>query len=146
MMTTAPQVADAEHGSSTGKANPAGDVLVFAGNDPAHRELLSAAIADCGVRSRQVWEVLALQQLVASNECAVALLTMPSDVFAGAAALETIRGLRQNGFAIIACAERSQSWTTEQRCLPLIAGAIDLLDPSRMTFSAELRALLTHTL
>ena len=123
----------------------AGARVAFA-SGPSEGPRLRAAICECGAQPHEVRDFLALRRLTASRECAVALVSMPAEISESTAALETMRTLRQNGFSIVACADGSQAWTIGQRCLPLIAGATELLDSSCETFVADLRDLLTRTL
>jgi two-component system, NtrC family, response regulator PilR len=53
-----------------------------------------------------------------------------------------IRDLRAKGFKVIACEEGAGSWPIQTKCLPLLAGAVQLLDNSSAEFPLELRQLI----
>ena len=53
-----------------------------------------------------------------------------------------IHDLRAKGFKVIACEEGAESWPIRTRCLPLLAGAVQLLDNSSAEFPRDLRQLI----
>jgi DNA-binding NtrC family response regulator len=63
----------------------------------------------------------------------------------GGANMQEIRDLKAKGFKVIACAEDAGSWPIRNKCLPLLAGAVQLLDTSSASFSSELCHLIERT-
>jgi DNA-binding NtrC family response regulator len=60
--------------------------------------------------------------------------------------LATIRAFRAANRPVIAYGEDIRHWQIRARCMPLIAGAMHLLDSSRKEFSGELKELLRSTI
>jgi len=58
---------------------------------------------------------------------------------AGGAGMHVIRDLKAKGFRVIAYEDGAGSWPIKTKCLPLLAGAIQLFDSSRTEFPHELR-------
>jgi two-component system response regulator PilR (NtrC family) len=88
-------------------------------------------------------ELSELQLAKCCPECCVAVIVVfPSS--AGDGMLE-IRDLKAKGFKVIACAEGAGSWPIKIKCLPLLAGAVQLLDSSSAEFSCELCHVIART-
>jgi DNA-binding NtrC family response regulator len=60
--------------------------------------------------------------------------------------LRIIRELKATGFSIIACGDGVESWSVKVRCLPLLAGAAQLLDKAATDFTYGLRQALKQAL
>jgi DNA-binding NtrC family response regulator len=56
--------------------------------------------------------------------------------------MRVIRDLRAKGFKVIACEEGAGSWPIQTKCLPLLAGAVQLLDSSSAEFPRDLPQLI----
>jgi len=56
----------------------------------------------------------------------------------GGAGIQVIRHLRTKGYKVIACEDGVESWPIKAKCLPLLAGAVRLLDSSTPEFQKEL--------
>jgi DNA-binding NtrC family response regulator len=81
-----------------------------------------------------------LQLVQCCADCCVAVVVtgrIPAGV-----GLRLIRDLRARGFKVIACEEGAESWPIRTRCLPLFAGAVQLLDNSSTEFPRDLRQLI----
>ncbi len=81
-----------------------------------------------------------LQFVQCCADCCVAVVVtgrIPAGV-----GMRPIRDLRGKGFKVIACEEGAGSWPIRTRCLPLLAGAVQLLDNSSMEFPRDLRQLI----
>ena len=72
-----------------------------------------------------------------SANCFVAVAS--TGAMAGGAGMHVIRDLRAKGFRVIAYEDGAGSWPIKTKCLPLLAGAIQLFDSSRTEFPHELR-------
>jgi len=71
-----------------------------------------------------------------STECCVAVaVTGP---IPGGIGMEAIRDLKAKGFKVIACEEGAGSWPIKTKCMPLLAGAVQLLDPKTGDFPRDL--------
>jgi DNA-binding NtrC family response regulator len=57
----------------------------------------------------------------------------------GGVGIQVIRDLKAKGFKVIACEDGVGSWPIKTKCLPLLAGAVRLLDSSGTEFLQELR-------
>ena len=69
--------------------------------------------------------------------CFVAVVS--TGAMAGGVGMQVIRHLKAKGFTVIACEDSVGSWPIKTKCLPLVAGAVRLLDSSREEFPNELR-------
>jgi DNA-binding NtrC family response regulator len=78
------------------------------------------------------------------SECSVAVVVMRHPASAGGG-MQEIRDLKTKGFKVIACAEGTGAWPIKIKCLPLLAGAVELLDSSSAQFSCELCHLIERT-
>jgi len=56
--------------------------------------------------------------------------------------MQAIRELKAKGFKVIACEEGTGVWPVKNKCLPLLAGAVQLLDTSSAEFPRDLRQLI----
>src|SRR5208337_4333510 len=53
--------------------------------------------------------------------------------------LQVIRDLKAQGFKVVACEEGAGSWPIKTKCMPLLAGAVQLLDARSGEFPRDLR-------
>jgi len=51
--------------------------------------------------------------------------------------MQVIRDLKTKGFKVIACEEGAGSWPIKTKCLPLLAGAVQLLDTFNTEFTRQ---------
>jgi DNA-binding NtrC family response regulator len=90
-------------------------------------------------------EVLSDLRLVrCCAECCVAVVvtgSIPQGV-----GMQAIRDLKAKGFKVIACEEGTGIWPIKTRCLPLLAGAVQLLDTSSTEFPRDLRQLIERSM
>ena len=112
---------------------------------PEHRALICKIVSQVGARPVKV---INGQQPKCSAECCIAVVGMGTAI--DGAELEVVRGLKATGFRVIACGEGAESWSLNVRCLPLLAGAGQLLDKAATDFTACLcraleQALATET-
>ncbi len=56
--------------------------------------------------------------------------------------MQAIRDLKAKGFKVIACEEGTGSWPIKTKCLPLLAGAVQLLDSASADFARDLRQVI----
>ena len=56
--------------------------------------------------------------------------------------MQAIRDLKAKGFKVIACEEGTGSWPIKAKCLPLVAGAVQLLDSASADFPRDLRQVI----
>ncbi len=76
----------------------------------------------------------------------VALVTVEVDADTTERSLACIRESRRRGLVVLAHAPDLEDWTVAQKCRPLIAGAVRVLDGSGRDFAAQLRDALGATL
>src|SRR5688572_10993371 len=75
--------------------------------------------------------------------CSVALIAIPGEPQAGMPELAAIRALRSKAVPVIAYGRGIHGWEIRGRCLPLIAGAMHLVDSAPESFLGELNELLS---
>jgi transcriptional regulator with PAS, ATPase and Fis domain len=87
-----------------------------------------------------------MRQMTASACCNVALISIAAPPSAEAFTLGLMRDLKQHGFKIIAYGDGALAWPLGLRCLPLLAGAMEVLDSADVRFTECLHELLFRTL
>jgi DNA-binding NtrC family response regulator len=75
--------------------------------------------------------------------CVAVVFTGPIPLGVG---MQAIRDLKAKGFKVIACEEGTGVWPIKTKCLPLLAGAVQLLDSSSAEFSRDLRQLIERSM
>jgi DNA-binding NtrC family response regulator len=104
---------------------------------------ISKIISNAGAQPVLVEELSDLRPVECCGECCVAVAVtgrIPDGV-----GMQAIRDLKAKGFRVIACEEGTGSWPIKARCLPLLAGAVQLLDSSSAEFPRDLRQLIERT-
>jgi DNA-binding NtrC family response regulator len=99
-------------------------------------EETSAIIEGTGKHPVLVRNLSELQLVECRSECNVAVVvtgSVPDGV-----GIQVIRDLKSKGFKVIACERGTGSWPIKTRCLPLLAGAIQLLDTLDAQFTRDL--------
>jgi two-component system, NtrC family, response regulator HydG len=120
-----------------GKASgPASSIFVY-DKCPAQRRIICKTINRAGARAIGLTNV---QQPTRSPKCCIAVVGMGPEI--DSKELHFIRDLKVSGFRIIACGEGVESWSLKVRCLPLLAGAGQLLDKATSDFAPCLRRAL----
>jgi DNA-binding NtrC family response regulator len=105
---------------------------------------ISTIVKRAGADPVFVEELSGLRLVQCCAECCVAVVvTGPIPQGVG---LEAIRDLKAKGFKVIACEEGTGLWPIKFKCLPLLAGAVELLDSSREEFSGDLRQLIERSM
>jgi two-component system response regulator PilR (NtrC family) len=72
-----------------------------------------------------------------STKCFVAVAS--TGAAAAGIGMQVIRDLKTKGFKVIAYEDSAEGWPIGTKCLPLLAGAVQLFDSSRTDFSRQLR-------
>jgi DNA-binding NtrC family response regulator len=72
-----------------------------------------------------------------STKCFIALSS--TGAAAAGVGMQLIRDLKTKGFKVIAYEDGAERWPIATKCLPLLAGAVQLFDSSRTDFPHELR-------
>ena len=90
--------------------------------NPAQRAIICKIVSRAGARAIELTNV----QPTRSPKCCVAVVGMGTEIHDEE--LQIIRDLKATGFRIIACGDGVESWSVKVRCLPLLAGAGQLLD------------------
>jgi transcriptional regulator with PAS, ATPase and Fis domain len=70
------------------------------------------------------------------------VVALESSPASGHSSVEAIRALKQNGFKILAYEDGLRNWSLTARCVPLLAGATQLVDSAKEGFPVELQRLL----
>ena len=92
------------------------------------RQRISEIIKSVGAQPIIAEELGDLCFLECSAECCVAVVV--TGVVHGGVGMQAIRDLKAKGFKVIACEDGAGSWMIKIKCLPLLAGAVQLLDCS----------------
>jgi len=107
------------------------------------RQKISMIIRNAGAQPVLVENLFYLRLVECCGECCVAVAVtgpIPDGV-----AMQVIRDLKAKGFKVIACEEGIGSWPIKTKCLPLLAGAVQLLDSSNAEFPRDLRQLIERS-
>jgi len=121
-------------------SGPASSIFVY-DKSTAQRAIICKIVSRIGARAIELTNV---EQPTRSPKCCIAVVGMGTEI--DGEALRIIRELSVTGFRIIACGEGIESWGVKVRCLPLLAGAGQLLDKSATDFAHCLRRTLEQTL
>jgi DNA-binding NtrC family response regulator len=126
------------YGSKTSDSAPG--IFVY-DKCPVHRAIICKIVSRAGARAIELTNV---QQPTRSPKCCIAVVGMGPEI--DGEELRIIRELNVTGFRIIACGEGVESWSVKVRCLPLLAGAGQLLDKAATDFTPCLRRALKQAL
>jgi two-component system, NtrC family, response regulator PilR len=114
--------------------------VIICDEDESSWQKLSTIIEAAGAYPVSIEEISNSHLVKCWPECCVAVVVTGPGL--GGAGMQEIRDLKAKGFNVIACAEGIGSWPIKTKCLPLLAGAIQLLDSSNADFPCELRRLI----
>jgi hypothetical protein len=137
---------DPEAGS-IGRSNSSdpGDCRVILWDQhPSDCQKIGKITEGAGAHPVFVEEVSDLRLVQCCAECCVAVVvtgSLPDGV-----GMQAIRDLKAKGFKVIACEEGTGVWPIKTKCLPLLAGAVQLLDTSSAEFARDLRQLIERSL
>ena len=115
--------------------------VIVSDHQPSRRQMVCRIISDCGAVSRPFAGLSCLHGQRATDNCALAVVALEAMSSAGHPAVEAVQALKQGGFKIVAYEDGLQSWPVIVRCLPLLAGATQLLDSAAESFPIELHRL-----
>jgi transcriptional regulator with GAF, ATPase, and Fis domain len=104
------------------------------------------AIRRCGLNAHLVENLAAVPKLTTSARCSVALVCFGKRPSLDAATLEAVRHLCQRDFTVLTCGIGAGQWPVGHKCLPLLAGAFELLDTAAEDFLARLQDQLKQSL
>jgi len=97
---------------------------------------------------KKILDIGGFQQAVIENPSDSRLIQLSAKCFVAVAStgdsasgigMDVIQNLKAKGFKIIAYEDGADSWPIRTKCLPLLAGAIQLYDSSKAEFSQKLR-------
>jgi DNA-binding NtrC family response regulator len=108
------------------------------------RQKIAGIIEVAGARPLLVEQLSDLRLVESRVECTVAVVV--TGQIPDGAGMRVIRELKTKGFKVIGCAEGAGSWPIRTKCLPLLAGAVQLLDSLGSNFSSDLRQLIERML
>lgn len=104
------------------------------------RQKLGKVIRSAGAEPVIIEGLSDLRLVECNAECCVAVVA--TGIVPGGAGMQAIRDLKAKGLKVIACEEGAGSWVIRVKCLPLLAGAVHLLDSSSAQFPCELREVI----
>lgn len=94
-------------------------------------------INNAGAQPVVIGDFSDLRLIEFSAKCFVAVVN--TGAMAGGAGMQVIRDLKAKGFKVIAYEDGAEFWPIKTKCLPLVAGAVQLFDSSRTEFLHDLR-------
>jgi DNA-binding NtrC family response regulator len=97
-------------------------------------------VRSVGAQPILVAELSDLQLIKPSGECCISVVVTGS--ITNGVGIHVIRDLKSKGFKVIACEAGTGSWPIKTKCLPLLAGAVQLLDSSSAQFPCKLRQVI----
>jgi len=100
------------------------------------RQGISQIIVDANAQPMIIEELCGLRVVRYSRDGCVAVVS--TGALACGFGMEIIRDLKAKGFKAIAYEDGTESWPIRTKCLPLLAGAVQLLDSSKQTFPRDL--------
>jgi DNA-binding NtrC family response regulator len=98
---------------------------------------ISNVINSTGAQPVVIGDFSDLRLIEFSAKCFVAVAS--TGAMAGGTGMQLIRDLKAKGFKVIAFEEGAGFWPIKTKCLPLLAGAVQLFDSSRTGFLCHLR-------
>jgi DNA-binding NtrC family response regulator len=101
------------------------------------RQKISEMIKRTGAQPIVIEEWSDLPLVEFSARCCVGVAFIGA--MPGGVGIQVIRGLKAKGFKVIACEDGAGTWPIKTKCLPLLAGAVHLLDSYSSEFLHELR-------
>lgn len=109
-----------------------------------HRSCLEQIIAQCGATLRWLRDISEVGGARATSRANVLLVALEDELSPNAPLLDALHALKGSGLSILVFADGAHNWPIRARCLPLVAGASNLLDSSRSDFESELLQLLVQ--
>lgn len=110
--------------------------VAFPGAGSGHA---GTGLAGADLRIKRTEDLAEAEGLAASGRYQVALVDLAEAPSPDAAVLRTIRTLKAHDVTVLACGDRVGEWPVRARCLPLLAGACQLLECTRADFGVELK-------
>jgi transcriptional regulator with PAS, ATPase and Fis domain len=107
-----------------------------------HRPRLEQIFAHCGASPTWLTNINEVSGVRATSQANVLLIALEEELSLNAPVLDAMHSLKGSGLSILTFADGVHNWPIRIRCLPLIAGASNLLDSSRPEFNSELFRLL----
>lgn len=103
---------------------------------------ISKIILSAGVQPTVIGDSSDRDLVELSAKCFLAVAS--TGAAADGAGTQFIRNLRSKGYTVIAYADGADCWPIGKKCLPLLAGAVQLFDSSRKDFSHQLRETISR--
>lgn len=123
---------------------PESDCLVVLWDEcPDREQEISRVIKNAGIQTVAIDDSADLQLIELSAKCFVAVAS--TGAMAGGAGMQVIRDLKAKGFKVIAYGNGAGFWPIKTKCLPLLAGAVQLFDSSTAEFLPDLRKIIERT-
>lgn len=120
---------------------PEPDCLVVLWDECRDREHeISRVIKNAGIQTVVVADFSELQLIEFSAKCFIAVAS--TGAMAVGAGMQVIRDLKAQGFKVLAHGQGAGSWPIRTKCLPLLAGAVQLFDSSATEFLSDLGAII----
>jgi DNA-binding NtrC family response regulator len=100
------------------------------------RQEISKIIESAGLQPIAIEDSSDCVRVEFSAKCCIAVVT--TGPVASGVGMQVIADLKAKGFNVIAYEDGAESWPIGMKCLPLLAGAVQLFDSSRTDFSRQL--------
>jgi DNA-binding NtrC family response regulator len=117
---------------------PESECLVILWDEcPDREQEIGKIIKKAGIQTVAIGNSSDLNLIEFSAKCFIAVAS--TGAMAGGAGMQVIRDLKAKGFKVIAYGHGAGFWPIKTKCLPLLAGAVQLFDSSTTEFLSELQ-------
>jgi two-component system nitrogen regulation response regulator GlnG len=107
--------------------------------DEKRRNHVCDFIEEAGARTRVLTDVAELAAVARSASRGLAVVAIGQEPVAVSPYLEPVRLLKRCGWRVLAYENEVGQWPVNVKCLPLLAGAVELLDSAESAFPRKLR-------
>src|SRR5260221_793633 len=107
---------------------------------PDREQEIGKIIKKAGIQTVVIGNSSDLNLVEFSAKCFIAVAS--TGAMAGGAGMQVIRDLKAKGFKVIAYGHWAGFWPIKTKCLPLLAGAVQLFDSSTTEFLSELQEII----
>ena len=124
---------DAGETGSFGRSSEGAFRVIFWDQHQSDCQKIVEIIESAGAHPALVQNLADLRLVQCCAQCCVAVAVTGPVPGVG---MQAIRDLKAKGFKVIACEGGTGSWPIKTKCLPLVAGAVQLLDSASVDFPA----------
>ncbi len=111
-----------------------GQVLVWDQTE-VRRQRVCTYLEQAGAQPRVLDELAELAVVADPRRIGLAVVAIGPKISAASPNLDLVRALKSRGWHVLAYEDQSARWSVGTKCLPLLAGAVELLDSSEEAFA-----------